>query len=158
MAEIVWIRFRGVKMSRQRTAIAGDDHAAEEDGRVVGLAGELGEADAQAGDDQNEDRPDDDQEHGTGTSPTIRDAARSRADREGRRDRKDGRAASSRSFLERQLRHEPVIELGQALDDDLGLAEDGHEVGIAVPARDDVPVEMAGSPAPADLPRFRPIL
>src|SRR5947209_20348990 len=58
-----------------------------------------------------------------------------------------GRLASRRLFIRpRQLRHEPVVEFEQALDDDLGLAQDRHEVGVAIPARDDVPVEVSGEP------------
>ena len=44
----------------------------------------------------------------------------------------------------RQFLHEPVIEFVQALDDDLGLPQDRHEIGVAVPARHDMPVEMPG--------------
>src|SRR5579871_2689568 len=45
-----------------------------------------------------------------------------------------------------QLGREPVVELEQAFDDHLGLAEHGHEVGVAVPAGDDVPVEVPRQP------------
>ena len=50
---------------------------------------------------------------------------------------------------------EPVVELEQALDDDLGLPQDGHEVRVAVPARDDVPVEVAGEPGPGGLAQIQ---
>ena len=30
----------------------------------------------------------------------------------------------------------------QTFDDDLGLSQDGHEIRVSVPARDDVPVKM----------------
>ena len=51
---------------------------------------------------------------------------------------------------------ESIVELVQALDDDLGLAQDRHEVGVSVPARDDVPVEMSGQSGPGRLPLVQP--
>src|SRR5262245_42196813 len=56
---------------------------------------------------------------------------------EGRREGSwGGRGSSARRGdpLARQLRHEPVVKLIQTLDDHLRLGQDRHEVGVAVPA------------------------
>src|SRR4051812_9486125 len=37
-----------------------------------------------------------------------------------------------------------VVECLEGLDDHAGVGDGGHEVGVALPAGDDVPVEVAG--------------
>ena len=45
------------------------------------------------------------------------------------------------------MRHQEVIEGVEGLGNYLGVAEDRHEIGIAVPAWHDMPVQMAGQAA-----------
>ena len=65
-----------------------------------------------------------------------------------------GPSASGRFGAE--LGREPVVEFVEALDDHLGLAEHRHEVGVAVPPGDDVPVQVAGQPRAGRLAQVQP--
>ena len=126
----------------------------KEERPVITIARGPGEADAQAGHDQDEDRPDDVQEHGDGTSTTgvdIRAVSRRKGVRSDRPPVSHGP-----SIFAGQLGDQPIVKLGQALDDHLGLAQHGHEVGVAVPPRDDVPVEMAGQAGAGRLAEVQP--
>ena len=72
MAEIVWIRFRGVSRSTTTTTTAAIMTPTK---TTYGLASWFSPTicaspDAQAGDDQHEDGPDQDQEHGKRPLPT----------------------------------------------------------------------------------------
>src|SRR5437764_4215317 len=55
-----------------------------------------------------------------------------------------------------QPRRQQVVQRVERLDDDLDVGQDGHEVGVAVPARDDVPVEVAGKARPGGVPQVQP--
>ncbi|GEM_PF-5512634 len=47
------------------------------------------------------------------------------------------------SLFPPQSLRQHVVQRLQRLHDDLDIGEDGHEIGIAVPARHEVPVQMA---------------
>src|SRR3954463_16825104 len=64
----------------------------------------------------------------------LSDGPRNQEERSRGRIRRGHRPASRLRYrIARQLRREAVVELEQALDDDLGPPQHGHEIGVAVP-------------------------
>jgi len=62
------------------------------------------------------------------------------------------------SSIRVERRAQPIPARLQVLDHHLRVAEHGHEVGVSVPARDHVPVDVLGDPGSRGPPRFIPTL
>src|SRR3954451_19134869 len=55
-----------------------------------------------------------------------------------------------------QFQCQAVVEFVQALDVHLGLSQDRHEIRVADPPRDDMPMEMTGKAGACGFPLIQP--